>query len=215
MNDIVIYGFGGFGREIASIIENINRDAPTWNIIGFIDDGIAAGTENKYGKVLGNRDFLNDMKQTVGVVMAIASPVVLSRVIPFIDRPGIWFPNVVAPDVLFFDEDTFVQGRGNVLCHGCRISCDVKMGDFNLLNGMVSLGHDVCLGSFNVMQPETRISGEAAIGDRNFFGVRSLVLQGIKIGNETRIGTGSVVMRKTKDGMTYFGNPAKILRASD
>ena len=38
MKDIAIYGFGGYGREIASIIKCINTIEPTWNIIGFFDD---------------------------------------------------------------------------------------------------------------------------------------------------------------------------------
>jgi acetyltransferase-like isoleucine patch superfamily enzyme len=63
-----------------------------------------------------------------------------------------------------------------------------------------------------MMQPETRISGESVVGDVNFFGVRALVLQGLKIGDNTRIGASSVIMRKTKDGMTYFGNPARVMR---
>jgi acetyltransferase-like isoleucine patch superfamily enzyme len=63
-----------------------------------------------------------------------------------------------------------------------------------------------------MMQPETRISGETMIGNKNFFGVRSTVLQGLKIGNDTRIGAGSFIIRKTKDGHTYFGNPAKMLK---
>ncbi|MCS3284797.1 hypothetical protein NXV73_24165 [Bacteroides salyersiae] len=80
------------------------------------------------------------------------------------------------------------------------------------MNGCVSLGHDVTIGDCNVMQPEVRISGETNIGNANFLGVRCTVLQGLTIGNSVRIGTGSVVMRKTKDGMSYFGNPAKMIR---
>lgn len=210
MKDLAIYGFGGFGREIASIIHSINGINPEWNIVGFFDDGIPAGTANKYGKVLGGIGMLNEWHNELNVVFAIASPAIVQKLVSAISNPQISFPNIVAPTVLFFDRDTFSCGRGNVLCHNVRISCDVSMGDFNLLNGGVSLGHDVKVGDFNMMQPETRISGETTIGNSNFFGVRSLVLQGLKIGNETRVGTGSVVMRKTKDGMTYFGNPAKI-----
>jgi sugar O-acyltransferase (sialic acid O-acetyltransferase NeuD family) len=210
--DIFIYGFGGFGREIASIIQAINQISPQWNILGFIDDGVPAGTQNKYGNVIGTREFLNNYEKPVAVVMAIATPRILKLIIPKITNPLVSFPNIIAPTVLIFDKETFKMGQGNVLCHNCRMSCDVTLGNFNLLNGAVSLGHDVKAGDFNVMQPETRISGETTVGDVNFFGVRSLVLQGLRIGNNTRIGTGSVVMRKTKDGMTYFGNPAKILK---
>ena len=212
MKDIAIYGFGGFGREIASIIQSINKITPTWNIIGFFDDGVAKGTASRYGEVLGDVEALNNWSKPLNVVMAIASPVVLQKLTSAIVNPNISFPNIIAPTVLFFDEDTFSSGQGNVLCHNCRISCDVELGDFNLLNGAVSLGHDVKMGNFNMMQPETRISGETAIGNANFFGVRALVLQGLKIGDNTRIGASSVIMRKTKDGKTYFGNPARVFK---
>ncbi len=212
MKDLVIYGFGGFGKEIASIIYSINLIQQEWNFLGYIDDGVPVGTRNKYGKVLGDREFLNQIDKPTAVVMAIATPIILEKIIPQIVNKNVDFPNIIAPTVLFFDKDSIRMGHGNVLCHSVRISCDVTFGNFNLLNGSVSLGHDVKLGNFNVMQPETRISGETEIGSVNFFGVRSLVLQGLRIGNDTRIGTGSVIMRKTKDGMTYFGNPAKIMK---
>ena len=212
MKDIAIYGFGGFGREIASIIQSINNITPTWNIIGFFDDGVAKGTTNRYGEVLGNMEDLNSWSKPLNLVIAIASPTALQKLSSNIENQNICFPNIIAPTVLFFDKDTFVSGQGNVLCHNCRVSCDVELGNFNLLNGAVSLGHDVKLGDFNMMQPETRISGESVVGDVNFFGVRALVLQGLKIGDNTRIGASSVIMRKTKDGMTYFGNPARVMR---
>lgn len=212
MKDIAIYGFGGFGREIASIIQSINKITPTWNIAGFIDDGVPAGAENRYGKVLGNLDYLNNYPEPVNVVMAIATPKTLEMIVSKITKPNVSYPNIIAPGVLYFDEETFKIGKGNFIGHGCRFSTDVEIGNFNLINGMVSFGHDVKVGNYNILQPETRISGETTIGSANFFGVRSLVLQGLKIGNNTRIGTGSVIMRKTKDGMTYFGNPAKILK---
>ena len=38
MKDIVIIGCGGFGREVAWLIEEINNVNQEWNILGFIDD---------------------------------------------------------------------------------------------------------------------------------------------------------------------------------
>lgn len=213
MKDIAIYGFGGYGREIASIIKSINTVKPTWNILGFFDDDQSKlGLENEYGKVLGGIDFVNSYDKELSVVMAIASPNVLEKIITNINNPNLSFPNIIAPTVFFFDKETFNIGYGNVLCHHCRVSTDVTMGNFNLINGCCSFGHDVKLGNYNMMQPETRVSGETTIGNKNFFGVRCTILQGLKIGNETRIGAGSFIIRKTKDGQTYFGNPAKMLK---
>lgn len=73
MKDIAIYGFGGFGKEVACILTSINALSPTWNIIGFFDDGIPSGTENRYGKVLGDIKTLNNYPFQLSVVMAIAT----------------------------------------------------------------------------------------------------------------------------------------------
>lgn len=209
MKDIAIYGFGGFGREVACLLKQINTINPTWNLIGFFDDGVARGEENRYGKVLGNIYTLNEWKQPLSIVLAIATPVHLKNIAGKISNPLIDFPNLIAPNVNIFDANAFKIGKGNLVFLGCRLSCDVEIGDFNLFNGAVSLGHDVKLGNLNVLGPSVRISGDCTVGNENFFGVNSAVLQGLKIGNNTRIGAGSMVLRNTKDGFLYTGNPAK------
>ena len=56
----MIFGAGGFGREVACLIHSVNKQRRTWNIIGFIDDNPnLKGTKNEYGEVLGGVDYLN------------------------------------------------------------------------------------------------------------------------------------------------------------
>jgi len=212
MQDIVIYGTGGFGREIACLLNAINQPIPQWNLLGFIDDGVPVGTTNRYGKVLGDLAFLNDYTEKLAVVISVANPSILQKLAVTITNTNIYFPNIIAPNVNIFDCESFIIGKGNLIFFGCRVSCDVSIGDFNLLNGAVSLGHDVKLGNYNVLGPSTRISGDTQIGNQNFFGVQAIVLQGLKIGNETRIGVNSVIMRNTKDSSLYHGNPAKRIQ---
>ena len=209
MKNIAIYGFGGFGHEVACLIQHINNVSPTWNVIGYIDDGVEVGTECKYGKVLGNIDTLNAWDKPISVVIAIGNVTYLEKVSSSITNPNVDFPNIVAPNCFFFDKESVVMGRGNIITFGCRMSCNIHMGDFNILNGCVSFGHDVVLGNYNVMFPETRISGQVTIGNKNFFGARCFSAQTIKIGNENRFGAGTFILRKIKDGGLYMGNPAK------
>jgi sugar O-acyltransferase (sialic acid O-acetyltransferase NeuD family) len=211
MKDIAIYGAGGFGREIACMLKQINEIRPQWNIIGFFDDGDYI-KGNRYGKLLGNLNKLNEWDKPLSIILAIATPSDLENLALSIKNPLIEFPNILAPNVNIFDKEAFAIGKGNLIFFGCRLSSDVSIGDFNLFNGAVSLGHDVKMGSFNVLQPSTRISGDCTVGNKNFFGVQSIVLQNIKIGNNTRVGTLSVVMRNTKDDSLYFGNPAKKMK---
>jgi len=211
MKDIAIYGAGGFGKEVACVINKINERDSSWRIAGFFDDGVKKGTKiSRFGLVLGGLEELNSWNEQLNVVMAIGNPERLKYLSEKITNPLITFPNIFHPDTAFADPESLKIGKGNLLTRGCTFSCDVTVGDFNQFNSISALAHDVVVGSYNVFMPLVRISGEAAIGDENFFGIGAIVLQGVKIGNRTRIGAGSVVIKKTKDGCLYMGNPAKV-----
>lgn len=209
MKKIAIYGAGGFGKEVACIIQKINEKNPVWKIAGFFDDGVPAGTQiSHFGKVLGNMAALNAWPEPLSLVFAIGSPKILQLLVGKITNTLISFPNIIHPEVSFADAQSFKMGKGNLVTRGCSFSCDVTIGDFNQFNSISALAHDSVVGSYNVFMPLVRISGEAKIGDANFFGIGAVVLQQIRIGNQTRIGAGSFVMTKTKDGCLYMGNPA-------
>ncbi len=210
MKKIAIYGAGGFGKEVACVIDRINAVAPSWEVIGFFDDGVEKGTQvSVYGSVIGGMVDLNTWEDELAIVFAIGSPNVLQHLAGSITNPKISFPNIIHPEAFVADERTLTMGVGNVVVRGCSFSVDVVVGDFNQFNSISALGHDVQVGSFNVFMPLTRISGGAKIGDLNFFGIGAIVLQGIKIGCKTKIGASSVVFAKTKDESLYLGNPAK------
>ncbi len=212
MKDIAIYGAGGFGKEVACILNRINELKPTWNFVGFFDDGIPAGTSiSHFGKVLGGGDVLNKWPTPLALAFAIGSPETLFLLVNKIKNPNITFPNIIHHDAFFADVKSLKIGIGNVIVRGCTFSCDVSIGNFNQFNSLSALAHDVKVGDFNVFMPLTRVSGEVVIGNTNFFGIGAVILQGIKIGNKTRIGAGSYILRNTKDHCTYFGIPAKKL----
>lgn len=213
MNDIAIYGAGGFGKELACLIHWINEVKPQWNLIGFFDDGVEQGTRiSHYGNVLGGMDTLNSWDKPLSVVLAIGSNNALRKLSSLIKNANIQFPNIIAPNLTIKDAETFRIGKGNIIQGSCVISCDVVIGDFNVFNGAVVLGHDVAIGNYNILMPAVRISGEVVIGDCNFFGVGSIVLQQLKIKNDTKLAAGSVLMTKPKEGSLYLGVPAKILK---
>lgn len=210
MKDIAIYGAGGFGKEVACIINKINEKTPTWNIIGFFDDGVKKGTSiSHFGEVLGTKEDLNLWESEISIVFAIGSPKILQFLVSKINNEKVNYPNIIHPEVAFADPESFKIGKGNVVTRGCSFSCDVTVGDFNQFNSISALAHDVVVGSFNVFMPLVRVSGEVKIGEQNFFGIGAIILQQVEIGNNTRLGAGSILMTKTKDGFLYVGNPAR------
>lgn len=211
VKDIAIYGAGGFGREVACLINRINEVEPSWNLVGFFDDNPAKKDQpiSHFGKCFGGIDALNAWPTELAVAMAIGSSVVVKKVVDKIDNDNITFPNLIDKSFYLADPETFSIGKGNIIMGPGAATCDITINDFNVLNGSVVLGHDVKIDSFNTLMPAVRISGEVKIGECNFFGIGSIVLQQIKIGNNIRLGAGSVMMTKPKDGNLYMGVPAK------
>lgn len=212
MKDIAIFGAGGFGREVACLIRIINEslEIPRWNLIGFFDDNAELkGRRNEYGVILGGRTELNDWPTPLDLVIAIGSPQVLKKVAECITNSKVEFPNIIAPTVTILDPQNYKMGKGNIICTNSLISCNAELGDFNILNGYVTIGHDTVIESYNVIMPSVNISGGVKMGNCNFMGLQSSILQCLKVGDNTRIGAGSIIMRNTKDGFLYVGVPAK------
>ena len=209
MNKIAIFGAGGFGREVACLLRKINEETPTWDFVGFYDDGLEKGTATDYGPVLGGMAELNAVDYPLSVVVAIGSPKSIKNVVEQIHNPHIQFPNIISPDVKWLDEQSVAMGKGNVVAMGNYFSCHVTLGDFNMLVGFTTIGHDSTLGNFNCLMPGSRVSGHVTMGNGNLLGTGSVVLQGLTIGNNVTIGANSALMTPAKDGHTYLGCPAK------
>lgn len=212
MIDLVIYGAGGFGKEIACLINHQMSDDfnAKYRLIGFVDDGKQIGSKIKYGDVLGDVSFINNFQGTLAVVFSIAQPEILKKAYYKITKKEVVYPNIISPGVVFYDKESTQLGIGNVLINGCRISCDVTIGDFNLFNGFVAVGHDVSMGNFNVFAPSSRISGDVKLTNEGFFGLNSAILQGVAVADRIRLGAGSILMKDaSSEGHLYFGNPAR------
>ncbi len=211
MRDIAIYGAGGFGRELAYLIKVMNRSENVWNLLGFFDDGLTIGTKIANYPVLGGMDQLNQYDSPLAVAIAVGKPQTIKSISEKIINPNISFPNLIAPWTFLTDRSTVSLGHGNIILGG-TISIDVVLGNFNVLNGEVLLGHDVVVGDYNVFSPATKVAGSVHIGNLNSMGMCSVILQGKTIGDRTTIGANSVLMRNTKNDGLYLGNPATLVK---
>lgn len=214
MIDIALFGAGGFGREIACMINKINSwNGPTWNLIGFFDDGKKIGEEvSHFGRILGGINELNNWNKPLNIALCLGNPETLSLVRNRIINPLISFPNLIDPNFECNDPETFFIGEGNIIQGGCAETTNVTIGNFNIFNGDITVGHDVVIGDYNVIMPGCKISGEVIIGDKNRLGAYCFIKQQLKIGNNITLSPLSALLTKPKDGHTYIGNPAKLFK---
>lgn len=208
MKKILIFGAGGFGREVQWLIERINRMKPIWKIEGYLDDGIESGTEINGYKVLGGVEKLQEFDASVSVVCAVGSARIREKIISRIKQIGKFqFPNLIDPDVQM--SQFISMGEGNIICAGNILTVNITLGDFVILNLSCTIGHDAVLESFVTVYPGVNISGCTKMEQGVELGTGSKIIQGITVAKNTIVGAGAVVVRHMPSECVVMGVPAK------
>ena len=209
MKDLVIIGAGGFGREVAWLIEDINKIEPQWNILGFVDDNedIIGAEFNGY-KVLGKVDWLLDQK--LHVVNAIGDPIAKQDVMKRLTFTANTYPVLIHPSVVYSSTINF--GEGAIICPGNVITVNIEIGKHAIVNFSCTIGHDAKIGNFSTILPGVNVSGYVNIGECVSVGTGSAIIQGVSIGENTIVGAGSVVIRDLPANCTAVGSPAKPIK---
>lgn len=215
MKDLYIIGAGGFGREIAWLVERINKQSPTWNVNGFIDDNAAIwGTEIDDYPVLGGCDVLRNIDHDIWVICAVGSSKTRKKIIQGLgESTFIHFATVIDPSVQMSSRVEI--GEGTMICAGNIITVDVTIGKHNIINLDCTIGHDVVLGDYVTMYPSVNVSGCSMIGAETELGTGMQTIQGMKIGSQTIVGAGAVVIRDIPDRCVAVGAPARVIKRLD
>lgn len=209
MKDIVIVGAGGFGREVAWLIERINEVKAEWNLIGFVDDNEEIqGKEVNGFKVVGNIEWLQ--KQALHVVNAIGDPLVKKEVIKRLDGSENTYPVLIDPSVIYSTSVSF--GEGSIICAANILTTDIKVGKHVIINLDCTIGHDAILGDYSTVLPSVNVSGFVETAECVSIGTGSAAIQGVKIGENTIIGAGSIVVKDLPANCTAVGAPAKPIK---
>ncbi|MBI5442506.1 MAG: acetyltransferase [Deltaproteobacteria bacterium] len=212
MRRVVVFGTGGFAREVHQVIKDINRHVPTWEMLGFVDDNPAAhGTELHGLPVLGGREWAGSHRE-VAVAIAIGSPASRKRVAQALRAEGCTsFATLVHPAAWVGDNVTIEEG--SIVCAGCLITTDLTIGRHVILNLGCTLGHDTLLADFVTASPSVNVSGCCRIGEGVDVGTGAKIIQGITLGEWSVVGAGAVVVRDLPPNITAVGSPARPIRS--
>lgn len=212
LKKIVLIGAGGFGKEVAYIIEGINRRKPTYELLGFLDDGLQYNENtiiNGY-KWLGNSNWIIDHKNEVVCNCTVGDASTKARIQRRLSELGVRFETIIAPSAGIASHTEI--GSGCVLYWNVGVSVNCKIGDGVLLNEGVKLGHDVLIGDYTSIMHGSRISGCCTIGQEVNVGGAAFVVPGRKVADKARIAAGAIVFSNVRAETTVLGNPAKRMR---
>ncbi len=212
MKDLIIIGASGFGREVAWLVERINKIEPTWNILGFVDDNQAIhGTVINSYTVLGGCECLTEYPDAY-VVCAVGAAKVREKIINKITSlsSNVQFATLIDPSV---EKSDFVCiGEGSIICAHTLITVNVEIGKHVIINLDCTIGHDAVLQDFVTVYPSVNVSGNTNIGQHTELGTGMQIIQGISIGADTIIGAGAVVTKDIPANCTAVGTPAKPIK---
>ncbi len=208
---LVIIGAGGLGREVASLVNDINKESITWDLIGFIDDRKKGQTVEGY-PIIGKFDDVFELKPTPAVVIAIADSAIRLKMFERLMAKGVRVVSVVHPSVVMSD---YVDiGEGTIICAGSVITTNVKLGKACIINPNCFVGHDSGLSDFVSLMPGANIAGDVTVGEGTYLGLNSTVINKVKIGAWSTIGAGAAVVKDLPDHVTAVGVPAKIIKST-
>lgn len=212
MRNLIIFGASGFGREVAWLVERINKNNPTWNLIGFMDDNDEIqGMEINGYKVLGKSIDVGNY-QDAYFVCAVGASKIREKIVNNMRaiNPNIMFGTVIDPSVEISD---YVDiGEGTIICAHNIITVNISIGSHVIINLDCTVGHDVIIHDFVTLYPSVNVSGITEIGRCSELGTGMQIIQGKKIGEYSIVGAGSVVVKDISDRCTAVGSPAKPIK---
>ena len=212
MKDIAIFGVGGFGREVLTLIQDINKVEPTWNVIGFFDNGYEIGYETHGLKNLGGTKELSEWMTPLAVTIAIGTPRIKKAILNNINNELIEYPTLIHPSAIIGDKDSVKIGKGCILCAYTVVTCDVEIGNYVILNLSCTVGHDTVIKDYCAFMPTCNISGECVIEEGVYCGTGVKIINQTSIGAETIVGAGAVVVKPLPAKCTAVGAPAKAIK---
>ncbi|CRM20972.1 MULTISPECIES: acetyltransferase [Pseudomonas] len=216
MKIYAIVGAGGFGREVAPLVNTMPSiiDQHSFRVI-FVVDNPKDQTINGYD-VVSRESFLN-MEGDKFFNIAIADSKHRQEISEHLISAGITPFTISALNAVNLSHNTI--GQGAVLCPFTTITANAKIGDFFHANIYSYVAHDCVIGNFVTFAPNVHCNGRVVIEDHAYIGTGAIIREGspdrpIVIGEGAVVGMGSVVTKSVAPYTTVFGNPAKPMRTA-
>jgi sugar O-acyltransferase (sialic acid O-acetyltransferase NeuD family) len=210
--DLVIYGSGGFGREVLELIKDITYTSnESWHVLGFINDlPESHGSKVNNYPILGGMDWVKRYKLPLSVVIAIGNPIRRKLIHNRLKDYNVEFPNIIHSGVKISNQ--IKMGYGNIICAGSILTTDILIENFVIINLSCTVGHDVIINSYSTLLPSCNISGNVLLEECVDIGTNTCIIPNVSIGENSIVGAGATVIRNIPSNCTAVGSPAKPIK---
>lgn len=207
---LLLLGAGGFARETLELVRAINRPAPTWQVVGLLDDDPRLHGSMIHGvSVIGPTEAVHDHPGAF-VTASVASPADPMRRLALVSRLGLpaeRYAKLVHPAAIVPESASI--GLGSMLHALTVLTTDVELGAHVAVMPAVVLTHDDVARDGVTFGAGARVAGGVTIGRGAYIGAGALLRERVVVGAGAVIGMGAVVTRTVPDGEVWIGTPAR------
>lgn len=211
MRDLLVYGAGGFGREVAWLAADHNRGVDVWRVVGYVDDAKSGRGATIHDVPILHPDEARVCYPHAAVALAVGNPAIRAKLADEIHARGF-------PEAMLVHPDTRIGphveiGDGAVICAGCTLTTDITIGRQVQINLHCTVGHDAVLGDFVTLAPGVHVSGNVHLERGVYVGTGASIINGredqpLVIGAGAVIGAQACVTKSVPPGQTWVGVPA-------
>lgn len=189
---ILIYGAGGHGKSVLDLL----RVTGTYQVKGFVDDGVKEGESVMGLPVLGGWEILpglydRGIRMAVNAVGGIGNIGIRENVFNRLLLAGFGCPTLVHPRA--FVEASAAISAGAQIFPLAYVGSEVRVGFGAIVNTAAVVSHECVLGDLVNIAPQAVLAGGVSVGARALIGMGATVNLSVTIGEGARIGNGATV----------------------
>jgi sugar O-acyltransferase (sialic acid O-acetyltransferase NeuD family) len=207
---LLLIGAGGFARETIELVRAINRQAPTWDLVGLLDDNPEMHGREVLGVPVVGPCAYAAQQPEVRVVACVASPNDPLRRLSLVERLGLpleRYATLIDPRAAIAESATI--GPGSVVHAHCVFTADLRLGAHVAVMPGVILTHDDVIEDGVSFGAGVRVSGAVRIERGAYIGSGALLRENITIGTGALVGMGALVTKSVPPAETWLGAPAR------
>ncbi|MBN1353762.1 MAG: acetyltransferase [Candidatus Omnitrophica bacterium] len=213
LEKILLFPFGGNGREALLCILAVNARKKKWRVLGFIDDDSSTYGKSCCGvKVLGGRKVLK--KETAVRILAVpgnpGNYLERKKIIESLGIKKSGFATVIHPSANISPDS--VIGYNTLIMPNVVISCGARIGNHCVILPNTVISHDSAIGDWCMIGSNVSVSGNVRIEPFCYVGSGSKIRDRISIEKGSLVGLGSNVVSDIEKYTVAAGNPARAMR---
>lgn len=209
-NDLIIIGSGGLAQEYAWLVEEINEDRKSFNLLGYLDDDPARRGQEFIGyPVLGTLAEAERFS-SAALVIGVGDPRARREAFRRAGGAERRWTNLISPTARVHRSNSL--GVGVIVGRYADMTVGCEIGDHVMINIHAVLGHAVTVGRFSVVSPNVTINGEAQLGEGCYVGANAFI-RNVRVGDWATVGASASVTKDVEADCVVVGVPARVLHS--